>query len=56
LAVLAEGDFHLNVGILVEGTKGNATFGTVKLDVLQLRENSASAGDNTTDSNQTVKM
>jgi len=54
--VRTEANPELLVVVLMEGTDGCTTFGTVKLDVFQLGEHTSATSDNTGDSNEIVKM
>ena len=46
LAILTEAEFDLRMTVLVERSESDATLGAVKLDVLELREDTSPASDN----------
>jgi len=54
--VRTEANPELLVVVLMEWTDSCTTFGTIELDVLQLREHASSTSDNASDANEIVEM
>jgi hypothetical protein len=56
LTVLAIRDLDFHVGFLLERSKSSPALVAIEHDILQLRENTTSSGNNTTNTHQAIQM